>query len=82
MDRKIKNDEIITTGNSLLTSEIFLLRVCTVVMFVVVMVISGGERDDSSLRQQVLQLTAQQIQQRLHHLRTQLVCIRPVVPQT
>lgn len=61
------------------TSKIFLLRVCTIVVFDVVLATSRGEETDSSLRQQVFQLTAQQVQQGLHHLCTQLVCVGSAV---
>lgn len=65
-----------------LTSEIFLLRVCTIVVLGVVVVASRGEETDSGLRQQVLQLAAQQVQQRLHHLCAQLVCVSPAIPHS
>lgn len=64
-------------GDTSCTSEIFLLGVCAVLLLVVLVVAPRGQQADPRLRQQVLQLAAQQVQQRLHHLRTQLVCIRP-----
>lgn len=76
-----------TTRDASLTSEIFLLRVgavvvLAVVVLAVVVVASGGQETDPGLGQQVLQLTAQQVQQRLHHLCAQLVGVSPAVQQT
>lgn len=58
------------------TSEVFFLCVCAVVGLLLV-IWAGNEHAASSLRQQGLQLTAEQIQQGLDHLRTQAVRIRP-----
>lgn len=59
-----------TSSKRCVTSEVFLFGVSTVFELVVVLVASRRQQTHSGLRQQVLQLTAQQVQQRLQHLRT------------
>lgn len=63
-----------------LTSNIFFLCVGAFLLLVV-LVTSRRQKVNCCLRQQVLQLTTQQVQQRLHHFGTQFVCIGPGNPQ-
>lgn len=65
-----------------ITSDVSPLMISAFLLLLVVPLASRGQKVDCCLGQQVLQLAAQQVQQRLHHFGAQLVCVGPGNPPT